>query len=91
MRHTLKIAVLAAAGLLLPLLASAEGEIYRWKDANGTWHYSDQPHPGAELVKSARKPPGATTAPARAAVPAPAAAASGNTLPPPPVSDAVAV
>ena len=29
----------------------AEGEVYRWKDVNGVWHYSDQPQPGAELVK----------------------------------------
>jgi hypothetical protein len=41
---------------LVPLVAPAAGEIYRWKDTTGVWHYSDQPQPGAELVKSTRKP-----------------------------------
>ena len=59
---------LAAAPLVLSLLIGAR-EFYRWKDANGIWHYSDQPQPGAELVKGARMP-GATP--------------GGNTPPPPP-------
>jgi hypothetical protein len=46
------------------------GEIYRWKDPDGTWHYTDQPVPGAERISSIPKPPSArpaaeTTAPAR--------------------------
>ncbi|HYP79734.1 MAG TPA: DUF4124 domain-containing protein [Steroidobacteraceae bacterium] len=69
---------LAAAPLVLSLLIGA-GEVYRWKDGNGVWHYSDQPQPGAELVKSARlssATPGGSTPPP----PAPAARAE---APPP--------
>ena len=69
---------LALAPLVLSLLIGA-GEVYRWKDANGVWHYSDQPQPGAELVKSARlssaTPGGGSTPPpppaARAEAPPP--------------------
>ena len=39
---------------LLGSTAFAAGEVYRWKDPNGIWHYSDQPQPGAELVRGAR-------------------------------------
>jgi len=46
-----KIISLALAALLLAPAVMAEGEVYRWKDGNGVWHYSDQPQPGAELVK----------------------------------------
>lgn len=35
---------------LLAASAFAEGEVYRWKAADGTWAYSDQPRPGAELI-----------------------------------------
>lgn len=77
---------------LMPLFAHAEGEVYRWKDKNGLWHYSDQPQPGAELVKTARKPsvnpPSAATAnPAPAA---PGASATSGAGGPAPVSDTVA-
>ena len=41
------------AALLVTASAFATGEIYRWKDDNGTLHYSDQPHPGAVLVRAA--------------------------------------
>ena len=71
---------LAAAPLVLSLLIGA-GEIYRWKDGNGLWHYSDQPQPGAELVKSARLPsstPGSST-------PAPPPPAARDDGPPPPL------
>ena len=69
---------LVLAPLVLSLLIGA-GEVYRWKDANGGWHYSDQPQPGAELVKSARlssaTPGGGSTPPpppaARAEAPPP--------------------
>jgi len=73
---------LAAAPLVLSLLMGA-GEVYRWKDGNGLWHYSDQPQPGAELVKSARvssATPGGSTPPP----PAPAARAE---APPPALPD----
>jgi len=71
---------LAAAPLLLSLLMGA-GEVYRWKDGNGLWHYSDQPQPGAELVKTARlysSAPGSST-------PAPPPPAARDDGPPPPL------
>jgi hypothetical protein len=45
-----------AAAILTAASAFGAGEIYRWKDANGTWHYSDQPFPGAELVRGTQRP-----------------------------------
>ncbi len=46
--------VLAAA-----LVGSAAADIYRWKDAQGVFHYSDQWVPGSELIKSnSVRPPG---------------------------------
>ena len=48
-----KIISLALAAFLIAPAVMAEGEVYRWKDGNGLWHYSDQPQPGAELVKKA--------------------------------------
>jgi hypothetical protein len=41
---------LALALCVLPAAVLSAGEIYRWKDANGTWHYADQPVPGAERI-----------------------------------------
>ncbi len=37
--------------LLLPWLAQpgAAGEVYRWQDANGTWHFSDRRPPGTPV------------------------------------------
>ncbi len=67
---------------LLASTAFAAGEVYRWKDPNGIWHYSDQPQPGAELVRGARlgaplpNSNTATPAPAPAAAPATASNAS---------------
>ena len=48
-----KIISLALAAFIICPAVMAEGEVYRWKDGNGVWHYSDQPQPGAELVKKA--------------------------------------
>jgi predicted lipid-binding transport protein (Tim44 family) len=61
---------------LLGSTAFAAGEVYRWKDPNGIWHYSDQPQPGAELVRGARltAPNSNSATPAPAPAPAPAAA-----------------
>ncbi len=79
------------ATILIAASALAANEIYRWKDANGTWHYSDQFQPGAELVRRGNKQVTDTSGetPADPAAPAPTAppAVSSN---PPPVSDAVA-
>jgi hypothetical protein len=63
----------------------AAGEIYRWKDGSGIWHYSDQPQPGAELISNARRavPAAAASQPAPPAPPA-------TTTDPLPVSTEVA-
>jgi hypothetical protein len=81
-----KILTLALA-TLLTTSAFAVGEVYRWKDATGNWHYSDQPQPGAELVRSARR----ATAGSPAAAP-PVASPAPTPLPmgAPPVSREVA-
>src|SRR5690349_14741246 len=34
--------------------ALADGDIWRWKDAQGVYHYSDQWVPGSELIKGNR-------------------------------------
>jgi hypothetical protein len=50
MQRTLAIAtliLLAGVGAAL-----ADGDIWRWKDAQGVFHYSDQWVPGSELIKS---------------------------------------
>jgi len=74
-----------AALTLLASTAFAAGEVYRWKDAGGIWHYSDQPHPGAELMRGQAAP---STAPA---TPAPVAAQpAATTSEPLPVSKEVA-
>jgi hypothetical protein len=82
MRKTLAIAVFA----LLGSTAFAAGEVYRWRDANGTWHFSDQPQPGAELVKGTGYPSSSSATPA----PPPAQAAPAETSDNLPVSREVA-
>jgi hypothetical protein len=85
MRKPFAIAVLT----LLASTAFAAGEVYRWKDAGGVWHYSDQPHPGAEVVRGQAASSAPAAAPA--ATPAPAAAAAAPTTNEPlPVSKEVA-
>lgn len=81
-----KILTLAIATLVTTAALGA-GEVYRWKDANGVWHFSDQPIPGAELVKGMPRASTGNSTPAAASAPASTAAA-----PPalPPVSPAVA-
>jgi hypothetical protein len=69
-----------AAGLIAVCIVAAgagQGDIYRWKDPQGNWHYSDQPQPGAELVRGTRKPPSATPA----ATPAVAGTTAATTAP----------
>lgn len=41
---------------LVTASAFGAGEVYRWRGADGTWHYSDQPRPGAELVATSGRP-----------------------------------
>ncbi|HUG71897.1 MAG TPA: DUF4124 domain-containing protein [Steroidobacteraceae bacterium] len=38
-------------------LTAGAAEIWRWKDANGVVHYSDNPVPGAELISVFSAPP----------------------------------
>lgn len=74
------------AAVLFAASTWAAGEIYRWKDASGIWHYSDQPQPGAALVSRAGRP---VVSPPPSAKPAEPAAPPIDQSPPP-VSDAVA-
>lgn len=85
MRKPFVIAVLT----LLGSTAFAAGEVYRWKDANGVWNYSDQPHPGAELIRRTAGSSNASATAAPAATPA-AAAPAPTTSDPLPVSTEVA-
>lgn len=39
---------------LVPALAAAGTTVYRWVDAQGVVHYSDQPHKGAKQIKPGR-------------------------------------
>jgi Domain of unknown function (DUF4124) len=51
MRKIISISLLS----LFCVTAFAGGEVYRWKDPNGTWHYSDKPQPGAQLVRASQR------------------------------------
>jgi Domain of unknown function (DUF4124) len=61
MLKPLAIAVMTLAGPA----AFAAGEIYRWRDASGSWHYSDQPRAGAEVIRTSSS--GSTTSSAASA------------------------
>lgn len=76
---------------LLTASAFGAGEVYRWRGADGAWHYSDQPRPGAELVRGtgSRPQPAAETA-QNTTTPAPAAETVASDSSPLPVTDAVA-
>ena len=53
---------LAITSLILACgLGVAHADIWRWKDAQGTYHYSDQWVPGSELIKASRNRPGDET------------------------------
>lgn len=80
-----------SAAFLIASAALAAGEVWRWKDANGTWHYSDQPQPGAELVRRAGRTTSETAPPAAAPAPAPAPTTlTATDSGPNPVSDEIA-
>ncbi len=80
MRKITSIALPLAALIIAPLALSAGGEIYRWKDANGVSHYSDQPQPGAELIKAGKRVSTSAATPTPA-TPAPSTASSDNSSP----------
>jgi hypothetical protein len=84
MRKPIVIAVMT----LLGSTAFAAGEVYRWKDSSGVWNYSDQPHPGAELIRRSSASSAASSSPAPAA--AQVAPATVTSDPPLPVSKEVA-
>ncbi|MDQ2641777.1 MAG: DUF4124 domain-containing protein [Pseudomonadota bacterium] len=87
-----KIITFTAATLLMASAFGA-GEVYRWRGADGAWHYSDQPRPGAELVvrgTSSRPQAAAEAAPQNSAPPAPASEPVVSDADPLPVTDAVA-
>src|SRR6185437_16544714 len=62
MLRTVSVALILAAGAGV---ARADADIYRWKDAQGVYHYSDQWVPGSELIRSSgRNRPPVDTPPA---------------------------
>lgn len=75
---------------LLTASAFGAGEVYRWKGPDGTWHYSDQPRVGAELVRGPQRPVADPAAPAQPANATPAATASVASNQDLPVSNEVA-
>ena len=75
-----KLVSIALAAFLVAPAVMAEGEVYRWKDVNGVWHYSDQPQPGAELVKKLGTRSNSSNSPS--APPSAPAAAPDNGIPP---------
>jgi len=76
MRYRLPLTI---AATLLAALGAQAGDIYRWKDAKGSWHYADQPVPGAERISSATRT--APTADAAATPPATRSSTAGATSP----------
>jgi hypothetical protein len=68
--------LVAVAATLAFAASLAQADVWRWKDAQNKWHYSDVPVEGAELIKSTlRMPPQQSpAAPERPAEGAPDAA-----------------
>lgn len=83
-----KIITFTVASLMMASAFGA-GEVYRWRGTDGAWHYSDQPRPGAELVRgTGSRTEVVSEAPAQESAPANETVA--NDPAPLPVSDAVA-
>lgn len=70
---------LVLALCVLPTAVLSAGEIYRWKDANGTWHYGDQPVPGAERISGLKPPSAARPRPPASAPGTPSGVPPGST------------
>ena len=70
-------AVLLAAGLLVPYAGGAT-TLYKWVDADGVVHYSDQPHAGAEKIQVARAQSYKAPPPAKPVAPSSAARAAAS-------------
>ena len=89
MLRTVSVALILATGVGVAGLAHADADIYRWKDAQGIYHYSDQWVPGSELIKSSgrQRPPVDTSVTSDTPPPA----SSSNTLPPEPEASAATV
>jgi len=72
-----------AALILVPALAVAGTTVYRWVDAQGVVHYSDQPHEGAQKVQAGSltvlnfKAPASSAGPEAATRPPPGESAAG--------------
>jgi Domain of unknown function (DUF4124) len=50
--------ILVAVAATLAFAASlAQADVWRWKDAQNKWHYSDVPVEGAQLIKSSTRVP----------------------------------
>ncbi len=49
--------LVAVAATLAFAVSLAQADVWRWKDAQNKWHYSDVPVEGAELVKSSLRVP----------------------------------
>lgn len=69
---TARILVAAAAVTLALAAGLAQADVWRWKDAQGNWHYSDVPVEGATLIRSTtnRMPPPSAVEPASEGAPA---------------------
>jgi hypothetical protein len=84
MLRTVSVALILATGAGMAGLAHADADIYRWKDAQGIYHYSDQWVPGSELIKSSgrQRPPADNSSTSDAPPPA----SSSNEQPPEPAA-----
>ena len=67
--------LLSLCAVLLAVSAPA-ADIWRYKDANGVWQFSDRPVPGAEKVGSTPRPAARPEAASAAPTPSPAVAAA---------------
>jgi hypothetical protein len=72
-------------GIVLATLAAFAGQaavVYKWTDAQGVVHYSDQPVPGAEKIITAGSPASGRAAPSAGQAATPAAPAAKKTAAP---------